>query len=70
MHGAIIKSTRKLSQGEKELYPAWQGMQYMHNMIDERSQIDRLDNHRYPKIKWTSIKEVLSKHQQETTHPK
>lgn len=68
--GAIINITRKLAPGENELYPAWQGMQYMHNMIDERSQIDRLDNDRYPKIKWTSVKEVLSKNQQETTHGK
>ncbi len=63
--GAIIKITRKLAPGEKELYPAWQGMQYIHNMIDERSRVDRLDNNRYPEIKWTSVKDILSKYQLE-----
>jgi hypothetical protein len=59
--GAIIKIIRKLAPGEKELYPAWQGMQYMHNMIDERSKIDVLDNDRYPEIKWTTAKDLLIK---------
>ena len=59
--GAIIMIIRKLAPGEKELYPAWQGMQYMHNMIDERSKIDVLDNDRYPEIKWTTAKDLLIK---------
>lgn len=63
--GIIIKIARKLSSGEKELYPAWQGMQYMHNMIDERSKIDVLDNNRYPEIKWTDVKQFLITHQQQ-----
>jgi hypothetical protein len=60
--GIIIKIARKLAPGEKELYPAWQGMQYMHNMIDKRSKIEKLDNDRYPIIRWTKVKDVLSKH--------
>ncbi len=60
--GIIIKIARKFGS-EQELYPAWQGMQYMHNMIDERSKIDTLDNARYPQMQWTSVKEVLKKHQ-------
>jgi nucleoside-diphosphate-sugar epimerase len=58
----IIKIARKLAPGEKELYPAWQGMQYMHNMIDERSKIAKLDNSRYPEIQWTTVKDFLLKH--------
>lgn len=58
----IIKIARKLAPGEKELYPAWQGMQYMHNMIDERSKIAKLDNSRYPEIHWTTVKDFLFKH--------
>ncbi|MFE3866844.1 NmrA family NAD(P)-binding protein [Flavobacterium sp. LS2P90] len=58
----IIKIARKLAPGEKELYPAWQGMQYMHNMIDERSKIAKLDNSRYPEIQWTTVKYFLLKH--------
>lgn len=61
--GVIIKIARKLAPAEKELYPAWQGMQYMHNMIDDRSKIDKLNNDRYPEIQWTTVKDVLSKYQ-------
>lgn len=60
--GKFIKIARKLGGGEQELYPAWQGMQYMHNMIDIRSNMAKLDNVRYPEIRWTSVKEVLIKH--------
>jgi hypothetical protein len=65
--GIIIKLARKIAPGEKKLYPAWQGMQYMHNMIDERSKIEKLDNDRYPEIQWTTVKDVLSKHLSATT---
>ncbi|MFM2155789.1 MAG: hypothetical protein RL516_538 [Bacteroidota bacterium] len=57
--GVFIKMARLFSPSEKELYPAWQGMQYMHNMIDERSNIVELDNNRYSDIKWTSVKMLL-----------
>jgi nucleoside-diphosphate-sugar epimerase len=59
----FIKISRKIAPGENELYPAWQGMQYMCNMIDERSKIDMLDNNRYPEIQWTTVREVLTNHQ-------
>ena len=57
--GVFIKMAKLFSSGEKELYPAWQGMQYMHNMIDDRSRIDQLNNSRYSDIKWTSVKMLL-----------
>jgi hypothetical protein len=57
--GLFIKMARLCSPSEKELYPAWQGMQYMHNMIDERSNIVELNNNRYSNIKWTSVKMLL-----------
>jgi nucleoside-diphosphate-sugar epimerase len=60
----IIKVARKVAPGENELYPAWQGMQYMCNMIDERSKIDKLDNNRYPEMAWTTVREVLIAHVQ------
>ena len=63
--GLIIKIARKFSPGEKELYPAWQGMQYMHNMIDDRANIERLDNNRYPQMHWTTAEDVLIQHQKE-----
>jgi nucleoside-diphosphate-sugar epimerase len=60
--GILIKISRTIAPGKKELYPAWQGMQYMHNMIDERSDVPVLDNNRYPGMRFTSVKELLSLH--------
>ncbi len=45
-------------QGENELYPAWQGSQYMHSMFT--AQNSTLDNNRYPGITWTKAEAVLS----------
>jgi hypothetical protein len=55
----IVKIAQVIEPGKDKLYPAWQGMQYMRNMIDERALIKQLDNTRYPELKWTSAKEVL-----------
>jgi nucleoside-diphosphate-sugar epimerase len=62
MFGFIIKMTRFFASGKGELYPAWQGMQYMHNMLDGRGLMNPLDNNRYPKIRWTKVRDVLAKH--------
>jgi hypothetical protein len=58
----IIKIARKVAPGENELYPAWQGMQYMCNMIDDRSKIENLDNNRYSGVAFTTVKQVLLAH--------
>ncbi|ARK10788.1 NmrA family NAD(P)-binding protein [Fibrella sp. ES10-3-2-2] len=58
----LIKVAKTVAPGEGELYPAWQGMQYMRNMIDKRARLDGLDNNRYPSIHWTTIKDVLTAH--------
>ncbi|MEI6312788.1 MAG: NmrA family NAD(P)-binding protein [Bacteroidota bacterium] len=63
--GTMIKIIKFISPSENELYPAWQGMQYMHNMIDERSEIKKLDNVRYPEIQWSTAKDIIVKHQTE-----
>ena len=60
MLGALIKVARTVAPGEKELYPAWQGMQYMRNMFDGRAKLEPLDNDRYPGIRWTTAWDVLS----------
>jgi len=49
-------------ESEKQEYPAWQGMQYMHNMFAGRAQLDPLNNDRYPTIKWTSVEAVIAAH--------
>jgi len=60
MLSTIIKISRKISPAENDLYPTWQGMQYMRNMIDERSILKQIDNLRYSDMRWTTIRDVLS----------
>ena len=61
MLGTLIKVARRVAPGEKELYPAWQGMQYMRNMFDGRAKLEPLDNDRYPGMRWTTVRDVLSR---------
>ena len=58
--GVLIKVARRLAPAEEESFPAWQGMQYMHNMFDGRAKLAPLDNDRYPDLRWTTAREVLS----------
>lgn len=46
---------------ETDVFPAWQGMQYIVNMYSGAGKLDPLDNDKYPELKWTKIEEVLSK---------
>ncbi len=55
----MIKITRFFSPSKNELYPAWQGMQYMRDMMEGRIIFQQYDNDRYSTIKWTSVKEFL-----------
>jgi uncharacterized protein YbjT (DUF2867 family) len=64
----LIKMIRKFSPAENELYPAWQGMQYMRNMIDKRSVLLKTDNNRYPEMRWTTIRERLTNYYSESKH--
>ncbi len=55
----LIALTRFVARGGDELYPPWQGMQYMHNMYDGRPKLRPLDNARAPELRWTPIREVI-----------
>jgi len=57
----VIKMTRFFSPATNELYPAWQGMQYMRDMMEGRIIFQNYDNNRYSHIKWTTVKEFLIK---------
>jgi nucleoside-diphosphate-sugar epimerase len=61
MLGALIKVARMVAPAEKEVFPAWQGMQYMRNMFDGRAKLEPLDNDRYPGMRWTTALDVLSR---------
>ncbi len=55
----IIKMMKFFSPSEKDLYPIWQGMQYMRDMMEGRAKIDYYDHNRYSDIEWTGIKDLL-----------
>jgi hypothetical protein len=38
-------------------------MQYMRNMFDGRAKLEPLDNDRYPGMRWTTARDVLSARQ-------
>lgn len=46
-------------EGEEEVMPAWQGMQYVYSMLYVQN--EWLDNGRSPDVEWTSAEDVLSK---------
>jgi hypothetical protein len=55
----VIKLARIFSPSKNELYPAWQGMQYMRDMMEGRIIFQKYDNDRYSTIKWTTVKDFL-----------
>ena len=57
--GTMIKVTKALMAANDDVFPPWQGMQYMHNMFTGLSKLAPLDNARYPDIRWTPVREVL-----------
>jgi uncharacterized protein YbjT (DUF2867 family) len=56
----MIKLARSVSPQRDAIYPAWQGMQYMHNMFSGRAKLEPLDNERYPGMRWTTVRDVLA----------
>ncbi len=57
----VIKLTRFFSPSKNELYPAWQGMQYMRDMMEGRVIFTKYDNDRYQNMQWTRVKDFLIK---------
>lgn len=57
---AMIKFTRAIMPKKEEVFPPWQGMQYLHNMFTGLPKLTPLDNNRYPGMHWTKISEVLA----------
>ena len=39
------------------VFPAWQGMQCMVDMFSGQARLDPLDNHRYPDLAWTTVRQ-------------
>jgi hypothetical protein len=60
--GLLIRLTKALMPTTDELYPPWQGMQYLHNMLSGLALPASLDNGRYPFTRWTTARDVLRAH--------
>ncbi|MBR7722085.1 NmrA family NAD(P)-binding protein [Microvirga sp. SRT04] len=58
--GALSKLTKAMMPKSDDVFPPWQGMQYLHDMFTGQSKLSPLDNARYPEIRWTSVQEVLA----------
>lgn len=56
----MIKITRAVMPKSNDVFPAWQGMQYLHNMLSGKAKLRTLDNNRYPEVVWTPVREVLA----------
>ena len=56
----MIKVARLVAPGRGEVFPPWQGMQYMRDMFSGDGKLGTLDNDRYPGMRWTSVQEVLA----------
>ncbi|GLA67154.1 hypothetical protein AtubIFM54640_010131 [Aspergillus tubingensis] len=52
----------RLFGGENDVFPAWQGMQYMANMFSGAGKLDPLDNDRYPHLSWTKVEDFFREH--------
>ncbi|WP_375419828.1 NmrA family NAD(P)-binding protein [uncultured Sphingomonas sp.] len=57
---AMIRLTRTLAPQPGAVFPAWQGMQYLRDMMDGTGKLEPLDNDRYPEINWTKARQVLA----------
>ncbi len=56
----LIKVTRRLAPAPREVFPAWQGMQYLHNMLTGLPKLTPLANDRYPGLRWATVQQVLA----------
>lgn len=48
--------------GENDIFPAWQGMQYMVNMFSGAGKLEPLDNSRYPHLTWTKVEDFFQEY--------
>lgn len=56
---AMIAAARAADPEPLEVFPKWQGMQYMHGMFSGRAKLVPLDNDRYPGMRWTTARDLL-----------
>ena len=57
---AVIKLARAVAPSRGEVFPVWQGMQYLRDMASGRGKLEPLDNDRYGTRPWTTARDVLA----------
>ncbi len=58
----LIRIARTVAPGRSDTFPPWQGMQYLRDMFSGRAKLAPLDDARYPELRWTTVREVLTAH--------
>lgn len=58
--GLVIRMTRMMAPSPGLVFPAWQGMQYLRDMMSGRGELFPLDNARYGKTDWTDIPTMIA----------
>lgn len=58
---AIIGVVRALTPASEKPFPAWQGMQYLRDMMSGRGKLLNLDNDRYGQREWASVRDTLAR---------
>ena len=56
----LIGIVRRIAPAREDVFPPWQGMQYLHDMFGGLGKLSPLDNDRYPEVRWTSVREMLA----------
>jgi hypothetical protein len=57
----IISVVRALTPASDKPFPAWQGMQYLRDMMSGRGKLLDLDNDRYGQREWASVRDTLAR---------
>jgi nucleoside-diphosphate-sugar epimerase len=60
----MIGMAKRFAPEPNVTFPAWQGMQYMRDMFSGHGKLTSLDNGRYPELRWTSVREQMTKQRQ------
>lgn len=58
--GVVIRMTRAVAPASGAVFPAWQGMQYLRDMMSGRGALDALDNDRYGTREWIDLPAMIA----------
>lgn len=56
----LTRITKTVAPAPDDVFPPWQGMQYLHNMLSGQAKLRSLDNDRYPGLRWTKVRDLLA----------